>query len=52
MDEFKIESESHNDSDLKPSISEDANERISVIPAVKCEAEVSHVVYTFLELYI
>jgi hypothetical protein len=45
MDEFKIEPESHNDNELKPPTSEDANERISVvIPAVKCEAEVSQVI--------
>lgn len=43
MDEFKIESRSLNDSELKSPISEDANERISmVIPVVKCETEVSH----------
>ncbi|XP_023710460.1 uncharacterized protein LOC111866100 isoform X2 [Cryptotermes secundus] len=41
MDEFKIESKSLNDSELKSPISEDANERISVvIPVVKCEAEI------------
>lgn len=45
MDEFKIESKSLNDIELKSPINEDANERISVvIPVVKCEAEVRHVI--------
>jgi hypothetical protein len=45
MDELKIEPETHNDNELKSPISEDAkHERISlIIPAVKCEADVSHV---------
>jgi hypothetical protein len=44
MDEYKIESKSHNDNELQSPISEDANERISVVIPVKCEAEVSHVI--------
>jgi hypothetical protein len=46
MNDCKIERETLSDNELKSPINEDTKrERISVIiPAVKCEAEVNHVI--------